>query len=659
MAILDSFQTSFEYGELSERLISRIDLPAYRKGLKTQENSYTYLHGGATKRRGTLFLGEVRDSSEAGRLIPYTYDPQTVFMLVLNGGKIEFLKNGGFVESSPGVRYALTIPYSEAELPEVKYTQPGNTMFFVHPAHPPKQLARITDTNWTLTDIPLIYNAVSDVTFANAFVTFKIINGATPFVVGQSFQITTTAGAISAITGPTAGAGDGQIAAVASMSGSTTSETWTITCTFASAARQEWSVVGSVSGAAKAYWKSGNYPQSIAVFEQRLFFGGSPQFPQHIWGSAAGDFLNLTVGNRESDAVIVQIAGNDYNSITHMVGARQLQPLTSSTEFSFSGPNTSAISGIAANIIKDHTKHGSNHVRPLRIGRETVFLQRDGKKARAISYSVTEDANVAPDITIFAEHLSRAGTFKDMAFAASPDYIAWVVRSDGQLLSLTLAREFETTAWARHVTDGSFESVATVPGDGVDDVYVIVQREVNGDTKRYVEVFDYTDTDICYSDCSTVYDGAPATVITGLSYLIGKAVTAIADGVVHPDMTVSDTGTIELQQAASYVIIGLPFTTTIEMLNPEFGDATASSQGKKISVTDIIVRFQDTVTAQINDHDIPFRTNTGGLDSVIEPFTGDKSVKSLGWRSPNNIKITSSAPTPLTVLGVIVRAAVN
>ena len=34
----------------------------------------------------------------------------------------------------------------------------------------------------------------------------------------------------------------------------------------------------------------GNYPSSVSFFEQRLFFGGSPQFPQHIWGSAAGDY---------------------------------------------------------------------------------------------------------------------------------------------------------------------------------------------------------------------------------------------------------------------------------------------------------------------------------------------------------------------------------
>ncbi|MDO8385089.1 MAG: hypothetical protein Q7T13_01650 [Polaromonas sp.] len=657
MAKLNKFITSFEFGEISPRLLARVDLPAYNKATKTQENYYTLIHGGATKRRGTLYVGGVADETEAARLIPFVFSVDQKFMLVLNGGLIQFLSEGEFIESSPGVRYQLAIPYSESEIAEVQYAQSGNTMYLVHPRHHPKVLQRITDTNWTLTNIPFIYSAVSDVTFSNAFITFKIINGSTVFPVASSFTITTVAGAITG-TSSISGAGNGQVAGVASMPGSTTTETWTVTCTLSSAGRQEWSVTGSVSGAASAYWKANNYPQSVSFFEQRLYFGGSPQFPQHIWGSVAGDYFNFTVGNRDSDGVALQIAGNDYNSITHMVSARSLMPLTSSTEFSLSGPGANAISGISSNVIKDHTRHGSNVVKPLRIGREIVFLQRDGKKARAISYSVTEDANVAPDITIFAEHMTRSATMVDMAFAADPDYIAWIVRSDGQLLSLTLAREFETTAWARHTTNGLFENVATVPGESADDVYLVVQRTIDGVEHRYVELFDYSEVDVCYSDSAVYFVGAPSTSITGLDHLEGETVSVVADGVVHPELTVT-AGAITLQSPASTVIVGLPYTSTLELLNPEFGDASSSSQSRAMGVTDIVVRFQDTLNCKVNGVVIPFRTNTLGLDAEIPAFTGDKRVKSLGWRSPNNIVITSDTPTPSTILGVMIEAAVN
>lgn len=666
MPKLSNFKCTFDTGEISPRLQARVDLPIYSKSAKTIRNAYPLIHGGVTKRRGTLFIGALKNESQRARLIPFVFSTARRFMLVLNGGVIQFLKDGAFVETSPGVRYEAAIPYSAAELSDVQFAQSGNTMYLVHPNHEPRLLQRISDTVWTISVIPFTYNAVSDVTFSNAFISFRIINGSERFKVGDYFTITTTAGVITASTLPVyvgTPTANGQVAGKASMPGSTTSETWTVTCVLSTPGRQEWSVVGSVSGSPAAYWKSGNYPQTVAFFEQRLFFGGSPQFPQHIWASAAGDYLNLTVGNRDSDGIISQIAGNEYSAITHMVSARSLLPLTTSTEFSFAGNNNSSLSGISGNVIKDHTRHGSSAVKPLRIGREVIFLQREGRKARAISYSVTEDANVAPDITLYAEHLTRTATFTDMTFSADPDYIAWLVMSDGRMASLTLAREYEQIAWAQHDTDGVFENVGSVPSDTSTDTYMIVKRTIDSVERRYVELFDYEETNIVFLDCAAYYEGTPLTTVTGLNHLEGKTVSIVTDGVVHPSRVVV-AGSITLEAPAEIIMIGLPFTTTIELLNPEFGDASSSSQGRTVSITDVTLKFQDTVNCKLNGVDIPFRTNLIGLDTAIAPFTGDKHVKSLGWRSPktnnpqNNV-VESDTPTPFTLLGVFVDAQIN
>ena len=660
MANLSHIQTGFEYGEISPRLLSRIDLPAYNKATKTMLNAYPFVHGGATKRRGTLLVKEVYNSAQKARLIPFEYSLSSKFMLVLNGGYVEFIKDGSVVLSG-GTPYRLAIPYTEAELPFVRYAQSGTSMYLTHPNYPPKLLQRVTDTNWTLTDIPFVYRAVSDVTFSNAFVSFKIINSSTKFAVNDKFQIVTTGGAITSfgtVVGTT-NVGNGTIAGVVSMPGSTTSETWTITCVSSTTTRQEWSVVGSVSGAAVSYWKAGNYPSCVSFFEQRLFFAASPQFPQHIWGSGAGDYTNLTVGNVDSDGLIVQIAGNDFNAIQHIVSARQLLPLTSSTEFSIAGPNNNAISGISSNIIKDHTSHGSNQVRPVKIGREVIYIQRDGRRVRAISYSVTEDANKAPDITVMAEHITKEGSITDLTFAQNPDYVAWAVRADGYLLSLTLDRDYEVMAWARHNTDGFFESVGSVKGTSAsDDVYFIVKRTINGVTKRFVETFDYEDEDTAYMDCAAYYAGASTSTITGLNYLEGKTVAVIADGNVHPDCVVTG-GVITLQYPVTKALVGLGFTTTVELLNPEFGDVNSSTQGRRVSINEVILRFKDTINAKLNGKVIPFRTTSINFDTPLPPFTGDKKAREVGWKDTENLVITSDTATPFTLLGVVIKAAIN
>lgn len=659
MPKLQHFQTSFDWGEVSPKLLSRVDLAAYNKATKTMINAYPFIHGGIRRRPGTLFVSELYNSNQKGRLIPFVFSSTLRFMLVFNGGKIEFIKNGVLVETSPGSSYKLNHTYAESELPDIRYAQSGNTLYLVHPNHPPRYLQRLTDTAWTLTDIPIINYAVSDNTFENAYITFRIINGSNPFVVGQYFTIAVANGIVGTIAGPAGGSGtlgNGIIAAAACMPGYTTTETWVVQCIYADRTRQEWTVQGTVSGEPKLKWKAGDYPQAVAFFEQRLFFAGSPTWPQNIWGSAVGDYTNFTRGPLEGDGLEYQIAANNYDAITHLVSARQLLPMSYSTEFSMAGPNNGGISASSAPSVKAHTFHGSNTVRPIRIGREVIFIQRDGKKARAISYSVTEDANIAPDITLFAEHITGSGII-DIAFNQDPDYIAWAVRNDGVLLSLTLAREYETTAWARHSTDGQFENVEVIPGDAYDQIYFIVRRTINGVSKRYVERLDYL-TEI-QSDCGKVLTyGSPTTTITGLSHLEGKVVDVVGDGIVQPSKTVSS-GQITLTTAATNVKVGLHYDTTIELLNPEFGDAANTTQGRKFSIHEIMLRFQNTINCQVNGTVIPFRTNTMGVDTAISPFTGDKYISSAGWRVPNYIEIKQVTPMPFTLLGVIIKALVN
>lgn len=88
MPVLDKFQTSFEFGEVTPRLLARVDLPAYNKATKGLENAFVRVSGGATRRRGTLFVGEVQDSEKKVRLLPYNQE----YTLVLNGGCIEVIK---------------------------------------------------------------------------------------------------------------------------------------------------------------------------------------------------------------------------------------------------------------------------------------------------------------------------------------------------------------------------------------------------------------------------------------------------------------------------------------------------------------------------------------------------------------------------------------
>ena len=62
--------TNFTAGELSPRLDGRTDLAKYQNGCKALQNFIVHPHGGASRRPGTTFVREVKNSAHNARLIP-------------------------------------------------------------------------------------------------------------------------------------------------------------------------------------------------------------------------------------------------------------------------------------------------------------------------------------------------------------------------------------------------------------------------------------------------------------------------------------------------------------------------------------------------------------------------------------------------------------
>jgi hypothetical protein len=654
MAKVFKIQSVFTGGEISPRLLARVDVKAYDNSVKTMLNAYPLTHGGAKRRPGSIYVGEVKTVAEKARLLPFVYSKTQSYMVVFNGGKVQFIKDRGFIESSPGTRYEINSPYAEADLPDIEYAQSGNTMFLCHPNHPPKRLTRLSDTNWTLADIPFVHRAVTDQWFENSAIRFKIIGGTTAFSATQTFTVVTNGtGGITSTSGPTGSPGNGAITGVTATVAAP-AETWTITCVSATSTRQEWTVSGSVSGTARIHtWTSSNYPAAVSFFEQRLYLAGTPTAPQTIWGSQIGDYTNFTLGALDNDAVMFTIASNKFDQIIHLEAARQLLPLTYGGEFTMQGA-TAGITPSAVRI-RAQTFHGSCAVKPLRIAQEVLFVQRDMKKVRAIAYSVAEDANMAPDITLFAEHITGDG-FTDATFTQDPDYIAWFTRADGVLCSLTHMREQSVTAWARHTTVGEFEQVETISESDSDVTYLVVKRTIDGSTVRNVEYFDYQEP--AMTDCSVFGESVTAEdEWSGLDHLEGEEVAIVADGVVHPNRTV-ESGTVTLDFEATEVEIGLPYVTQVELLHPELQLADGTVQGRQVRVEEATLRFQDSVGCVVDNYEIPFRQLGDPMDSPIPPFTGDKKVKLLGWRSPRNLSIEQRLPLPWTLLGVVMKVSV-
>ena len=147
----DIVQRSFTSGELAPSLRSRTDLGKYQSGLALCENFIVRAQGGAYSRPGTRFVGELGDSTKKGRLLPFSFNTEQTYTLVFEHLKMRVIKNGGYIETAPDTPYELATPYTEAQLSRLDITQDADVLTIVHPSHDPRNLNRITETNWTLT----------------------------------------------------------------------------------------------------------------------------------------------------------------------------------------------------------------------------------------------------------------------------------------------------------------------------------------------------------------------------------------------------------------------------------------------------------------------------------------------------------------------------
>lgn len=423
-------------------------------------------------------------------------------------------------------------------------------------------------------------------------------------------------------------------------------------------------------------FSTNNYPSAVTIFQQRLWLGSTAQQPNTVWGSVTGEYENFATGTKDDSALDYTLT--TQNRIRWMVGLKGLIAGTYGEEIVLSTANDAALTPTNVRALT-HTTYGSAGVMPVAIGNTILFVQRSGLKLREFAYNYENDAYLALDLTILAEHITLAKSgglpdysnsgIVDMTYQKEPNSHVWAVRKDGALLCLAYQKEHNIFGWSRHITGeaagvsyGWFESVVSVPDVGKDRVWVIVNRTINGSTKRYVEYFE----DAYWSgsggfqcgqintDSAKMYSGSPETVFTGLDHLEGKTVNVIGDGKLQANKVVAS-GTVTIDTAASNVEIGLPYTSHALTVRPEVQLPNGTAQGRVKGWAEIIARLYKSMGGYINDEPMEFYIE----DGEKTPFTGDYKIRNLGYDEGGRICVIQADPLPFTLLSLSGRLTVE
>lgn len=501
---------------------------------------------------------------------------------------------------------------------------------------------------------PSGYNATTNITVVNAD-TFTYPVTTNP---GSVFLLGTSARIVSApLSGVWRAADVGKYVKIngglvkIDQVNSATSATGTIAQVLTSAVAaipNSWTLNSSV-------WNAANgYPRSVTLHEQRLCLGGSPGYPQTVWGSRVGDVLNFELGTKDADAYAYELSTSIIAPIQHLATASRLMVMTNYNEMTMRGGVEKPISPTSLQK-KDESTAGANKVRPVKVGNELLFVQRAARKVRALGYRYDIDGFDAPDRTVFSEHITGPGIV-DMTFQQEPDAQLYCVRADGQLAVCTYDMGQEVTGWCRWTTNGVIESVASIPTSDGEQTWLIVRRNINGLERRYVEYFD----EALKTDCAVTATDAFGETVWDVAHLQGMTVQAIADGVYQGEF-LNTSASVELSRPALATEFGLAYTPRMQLLNPEVGSSAGTSQGAAISVGEVIVRVLDTAAVVINGQVKTFRRMDGELlDRPPAIGSGDLRETTLSdaiYR--NELVIEQPQPVDFHVLAVIRKCTVN
>lgn len=305
-----------------------------------------------------------------------------------------------------------------------------------------------------------------------------------------------------------------------------------------------------------------------------------------------------------------------------------------------------------------------------------LMIGRSRKRLHFVAFDDESEGIEMREISRSASHL-LAGQLQTIDFQRDPHRIAWMCDANGLLIGLTFNPEEKIFGWHRHpMTNGVVEDVACVgtDGDGTTDVYLIVRRTIDGETKRYVErlqdFFEPADEDNAdatgawFVDCGLRYQGAPEKVISGLLHLKGQIVAAHANGRDVGRFTVSAGGTITLKNNATDVIVGLPIEGRVKTFSMELDTQAGSTVGLQKQSRHALVGMDHSAGGKLSINGGTFEPlhQTGGA-ADDEPIALRSGIFETDQECPDDddlmldLLLDSTMPFTLTMVGAHVQAS--
>lgn len=441
-----------------------------------------------------------------------------------------------------------------------------------------------------------------------------------------------------------------------------------------------------------AWSDAASWPSSVAFHDGRIWWAGLDK----VYGSVSDDFYNYDPDTEgDSGPIVRSIATGPVEGIGWLLPLQRLVVGTASAEVSIRSSSFDEPLTPTAFTARNASTVGSAPVQAIAVDSTGIFVQRNKSKIFEIVYDVEINDYSSREVTRLNPDIAKPGVLQ-IAVQRQPDTRVYFVKEDGTLVMLVYDRADAVSGLCRMETDGEFESIAILPTGDEDDVYFVVKRTIDNVTKRYIEKFAST-AELQGGEESWLVDsavrftsGSPTTTVTGLTHLIGKQVAiyyqrfggfddesfqtdafqVTDENAAEPRTvyTVNASGEIELDFAASDIIVGLPYKARFKSVKLAYGSQAGTALTQKKRVDHLALIGVNTAPDGLRigrNFDHMTKLSSVYKGKVLEPYfivpEWDYDATAFGGKfdTDSRVCIEANSPYPATISGMVIHMQNN
>lgn len=424
-----------------------------------------------------------------------------------------------------------------------------------------------------------------------------------------------------------------------------------------------WATAAPRVGVSTVLWEESamsaarGYARSVAIYQQRLCFGGLRDAGSVLLMSKPGQFRNFDLGEaKDADGIAVQALGGVHN-IRHLVARPHLTMLSDNG---------------ASYIIEDATKpltpstiraqavagFGIGNARPGYFDGGLLCVADTGNAVRDLTYAADGTAIQAEPVSLAATGFLNVVV--DAAYLSGstdrPEELAFFVNRAGRIAVFHSVRSQKTGAWLEWSTAGAWTAVA-VAGKRL---FAVVVREAG---TYLLEQFDWTtplDSSVTVPAGDPAVPLALAHVPDGLNaHGLDAAGDYLGSGVLAGGLALLTRQQGDLaSRGTGDTTLGISFPWFIDPLPPavDLADGTLLRRTQRLVRTHL--KLLATQTCRNGGEVLEVRGTADAVEAVALAVTRWWMTSHLGWSRPAENgdavvpRITRTLPLPATVLAL-------